>query len=281
MPVVVNWARPWPRDCGSASSRLDAGKSGGHAAGVADGVIMTDSKAQHAGAGLSFLFEPGERPDGGAFRAALRRCQAQAEIAHADVGTLEIVANGLTFDCDGLAPVVSSSVALPPAAYGFSQEPQCDRLEPVRLYPGAHLSGGLSLAPVTRALLALGAELAVGLPVRAVVWHPAGTAVEPQRFSRSVLAWLAGGAFPALGLTALTRLGDGIVVSRGLSHFAGQEVTVRGGTSSDPVAVASGVVDRIVRSGVPESLTEWTLEGQTFRAEPARHAGQILVWPAD
>ncbi|MBB4856955.1 hypothetical protein HNO88_000252 [Novosphingobium chloroacetimidivorans] len=236
-------------------------------------------KVQHAGAGLSFLFEAGQRPDAAVLRSALTSCQAQAQITREEPGALEIVANGLAFECQGLAPCEANPVGSPSATYGFSPEPSFDGLEAVQLHPGAHLSGGLTLAPVTRALLALSAELAVALPVRAVVWHPADAAIEPQRFSRSVLAWLAGGAFPALGLTALTQLGEGIVVSRGLRHFAGQEVTVRAGAES--LAVAAGAVDRIVRQGAPSSITEWVLDGRPFRAEPSRHAGQILVWPAD
>ncbi|VWX51933.1 hypothetical protein [Novosphingobium sp. 9U] len=240
---------------------------------------MIDQTAQLAAAGLSFLFEPGARPEVATFQTALAACQAQAQITREEGDAVEIVANGLTFECMGLAPGAASLADAPGAAYGFAEESSFEGLEAVQLHPGAHLSGGLTMAPVSRALLALAAELAVSLPVRGVIWHPADAAIEPQRFSRTVLAWLAGGAFPALGLTALTRLGEGIVVSRGLSHFAGQEVTVRGG--DDSLAVAVGAVDRIVRSGALASVTEWVIEGRPFRAEPARHAGQILVWPAD
>ena len=53
---------------------------------------------------------------------------------------------------------------------------------------------------------------------------PARTAIEPELFVRSVDAWLGGGAFPALGLVALTDTPEGGLISEGLTFFAGQEI---------------------------------------------------------
>jgi hypothetical protein len=165
---------------------------------------MVSSSAQRVGAGLSLLFAPGERPDVDALRAALEGCQTRAAIVHADepCGTADVIISGLVFEVDGLA----------------SSPSQVDAETAIRIVPGHALSGGVSLAPVTRALLALAAELAVSLPAQVVRWHPAATTIHAQAFSRSVLAWLAGGAFPAPGLVALTRLADGSIVSSGLAN---------------------------------------------------------------
>lgn len=218
--------------------------------------------------GLSFLFDEDARPDSAALRAALERGQARAEIVRDDgEGGCEIAASGLVFEVDGLRPAQSDGQS------GSA----------VRLYPAHHLSGGVKLVPVIRTMLALAAELAEALPVRAVVWHPAGREVAPPIFSRSVLAWLAGGAFPASVLTDLSELADGSLVTRGLAHFGGQEMTLRSPAEADPaerLSLAGHLVDRIVRDGPPAAYTEWTIRNHVLRAEPAPQAGRILVWPA-
>ncbi len=248
---------------------------------------MTYQSDEHARAGVSFLFRPGERPDRAALEQALAQCQAVASVTHDDgAGQVEVLASGLAFMCDGLNPASVDSTgpgfvasAVP---YGFSGEVDCGGHEAVRLYPGPHLSGGLALTPVVRALLALAAELAVSMPVAALYWQPADTLIEPRYFSRVVLAWLAGGAFPAAGLTAMTRLADGSVITRGLQHLIGYELTFRASASdSDAVSLsgAAAAVDHLVREGAPKPLSELTIAGERSQAEPAPHARPVLGWP--
>jgi len=243
---------------------------------------MNDTSIQRAGAGLSLLFAAGERPDGATLQAAVAACQAQASVTRTECGqgTAELVASGLMFEVDGLAPAPAQAALCTRDSYGFAAPCEFAALEAVRLYPGHHLSGGVMLAPVTRALLALAAELAVSLPVAAVQWHSADTTIEPSRFSRSVLAWLAGGTFPAPGLAALAQLEDGSVVSRGLAHFVGQELTLRGVEDPARLKVASRVVDHLVRHGPVQAFMQWHLHDLLLCAEPAREARQVLVWPA-
>lgn len=243
---------------------------------------MEGTSAQRVAAGLSLLFLPGERTDPAGLRHALEACQTQARLVreNEEGGRAELIANGLMFEIDGLAPGAGEQACSPRDSYGFAEAIKFEGLEAVRIYPGHHLSGGVSLDPVIRALLALAAELAVALPVRAVHWHPADTAIEPRAFSRAVLAWLAGGAFPALGLTALSALADGSVVSRGLAHFVGQELTLRGGAEAHRMKLAAQVVDQIVRNGPLHGYTEWRVQDTVLRAEPAREAKRIFVWPA-
>jgi hypothetical protein len=195
-------------------------------------------------------------------------------------GTVELIVGGLMFEVDGLAPGSAYAGQVPADIYGFPDVVLVEGQEAVRLLPGHHLAGGLSLAPVIRAMLALAAELAVSFPVTAVLWHPADTAIEPRAFSRLVLAWLAGGAFPAMGLTALTAMADGSVVSRGLAHFVGQEMTLRGERNAPDLKLAAQVVDRIVQEGPLHAFTQWRVHDTLVCAEPAREARQILVWRA-
>lgn len=236
---------------------------------------MASTSLDRIGAGLSLLFAPGERPRLDALLAALEDCQTQATIAHVhpDRGAADVIVSGLIFEVDGLAVASLTDIS--------DDLPSAEAEDAIRLFPGHSLSGGLSLAPVSRALLALAAELAVNLPVQAVRWHPGGTTSEASAFSRSVLAWLVGGSFPAAALVELTPLADGSVASCGLAHFVGQEVTVRGGDGIDGIQLAGAVVNRLVRDGPLAAFTQWRLLNTLMNAEPARQAKQILVWRAD
>lgn len=243
---------------------------------------MTDSMdLQRAAAGLSFLFRPGERPDELGLRAVLAASSADVQVVGESAGTLELVSRGLTFDVDGLVPRPACPAPMARDGHGFAQQPDVAALEAVRLYPGHHLSGGLATAPVVHAMLALAAEIATGLPVQVVVWHPAEIAIEPGRFAHGALAWLAGGAFPAASLAALAPLADGSVVTRGLAHFVGQEIAVRGraGEGADQtLRVAAGVADRMVRQGRVESVCEYTVDGEVLQLEPSTRGHQVWVW---
>ncbi|MET1756282.1 hypothetical protein ABVV53_12560 [Novosphingobium sp. RD2P27] len=249
------------------------------------GARMNITSVERSRAGLSLLFAPGERPDVSAMTAMLDACQTYATITRTDpaAGAVEIVAGGLAFDMDGLAPTRGEAVDSPLDHHGFADLPDFRLLEGVRLYPGHHLSGGMALSPVVRALLALAAEIAVGLPVRAVLWHPAHAATEPRAFSHSVLAWLAGGAFPTQSLTALSCHADGTVISRGLGHFSGQEAIVSGMEQSTPEAtlrIVAQVVGHLAQAAPLEALTELRIQNVPFCAEPAQLGTRVLVWPA-
>jgi len=239
---------------------------------------MESTRAQRIGAGLSLLFAPGARPSLDDLRAGLEACQTEAAIVHADEahGVADVIVSGLVFELDGLQPAPALEASSSPDHTTSPAD-----WEAVRMFPGHALSGGLAMAPVSRALLALAAELAGHLPVEAVQWHPARTTIEAAVFSRSVLAWLAGGAFPAPGLVALTQLADGSVVSRGLAHFVGQEVTLRQVSEAQGVKLAAQIVDRLVREGPLPELTQWRVAGTLVNAEPAREAKQVLVWAAE
>ncbi len=243
---------------------------------------MSDSVTARAAAGVSFLFRAGERPDDAAWRAAVEACQARAQMVSANsaAGSAEVVLDGLTFDVDGLAPAPADILYNPPKS-GLGGEADLVGLEAVRLYPGHHLSGGLGMVPVVRALIALAAETAMRLPARAVCWHAADTVVGPQGFAHSAWAWLAGGAFPARVLTALTVLADGSVASRGLAHFTGQEMTLRckpDEGAEQALCLAERIVSHLVLHGRIAAITETEVAGETLCFEPAQRADHVWIW---
>src|SRR5690606_20863759 len=119
------------------------------------------------------------------------------------------------------------------------------------------------------------------LSVKALCWHPAQSWMEPGYFNRIVTGWLPGGAFPALGLTALRKNAEGSYDSTGLSFFVGQELRVESRGEERPEMVsqrASSVIDHIVRHGRLTSLYHLdTPSGETVLAEPMRDGRQVNV----
>ena len=141
-----------------------------------------------------------------------------------DIGWVELLSNGLTFDCTGLAP--GPSAALPERGHSFGLTPEMDFAgsQAITLVPGPHLTSGGAMFPVVRCLAWLGALLADLEGAQAVCWHAARSYNAPAHFRTSVLRWIEGGAFPALGLTALVPTADGGLASEGLALFTRQEV---------------------------------------------------------
>lgn len=218
--------------------------------------MKPDETVVRRGAGLSFLFAHGHRPDAAAI-AALASGQGDLvgfSISHRPAEHpywLELLALGLTFDLAGLAPGVHAQVDRP--AHGFAM-PAADAaaLEAVVIRPGPHLAAGGTLLPVIRAMAAIGCELARLDGVAGVGWLPAGTVMSPDYYLRAVGGWLRGGAFPALGLTALVRTAGGDVRSDGLSFFVGHELaleTLAGESPADTSKLALRLIHHLVENG--------------------------------
>ena len=235
--------------------------------------------------GLSLIFGAGHRPNADDVARLAEHGGARAfSISHRPGtydGWLELLVHGLTFDLVGLAPAACAPPAAVAHHYGFA-DGAVPAGEAIWLRPGAHLSGGENLLPVVRAAAALGAALA-GLPGgSALVWHPARTAVEPGWFRRTVDEWLAGGGFPALGLTALVRENDGAVRSEGLAFFTGQELRLEmpgGSDSSRSGKIAVRLIHTLVEDGAVLSGVEFQgPDGERLRAEPADNGRVLRVW---
>lgn len=145
-------------------------------------------------------------------------------------------------------------------------------LEGLLLMPGPHIAAGPALMPVVRVMCGLAARLATLDGVRAVCWRPAGSWIEPGYFARTVSAWLEGGAFPALGLTALVRTADGGLESEGLCFFIGQELRVEpvaGELASATARIAVRALDMLVRAGRQDETRQFAgPSGETLVIEP-------------
>lgn len=241
-------------------------------------------------AGLSLLFPTGTRPTVQDIVRLFETSAASglaARISHipqSEQGWVEILASGLTFDLRGLAPGQPASPAQgdePRFRYGFEGALDADELEAIELVPSGHIAAGAGLLPVLRTMAGLAANLALHLPVAAVAWHSAQTLMEPRYFSRIVLNWLSGGAFPALGLTALVPAGDGSIASSGLAHFTGQEMQLEGRADepqADTVKLAIRLIDYLVREGRLDAPHTIEAGDTTLLAEPSQVGRLVLVW---
>jgi hypothetical protein len=243
---------------------------------------------------ISLLFTTGERPRAAAISEHARQkggFSVSLEPAARGSGTrwpgepacwLELVANGLTFDLAGLAPGPAGDEPPSGHTYGLPDGIQSERLEAIALRPGPHLAGGATMLPVVRSLAVLGASLA-GLPnARAVIWHAARSWCSPGHFSETVLHWIDGGVFPALGLAALVAMPDGGMRSEGMALFAGQELRIEPELAEDRAA-GSRLGVRLLhwlfehgRLSGPQALTG--PNGEKLRLEPSPNGRFVRVW---
>lgn len=253
------------------------------------------TEAQSRATGLYMVFSAGTRPDAATLRAAVAdipRIRVSHDPEVADDGSvvdeavptdwLELLIDGLTFDCLGLAPAAPAD--LPPAAHRFDvpEGLQLDSCEALELRPGPHLSGGERSLPIVRTLAGLASMLAGKLEGFAgVIWPPASSFVGVGFFRSTVDAWLSGGPFPALGLTAFTRTMDGGLQSIGLDWFIGQEVRIEPGLAEDaPSAIRLGIrlVNQLVASGPigrPEEITG--PDGHPLRLVPSEDGRLVCI----
>jgi hypothetical protein len=198
---------------------------------------------------VSLLFAPGERSSVAQIRALAAAdpsfhvsfdpedCENRAAGDPAE-RWLEVLANGSTFDIEGLAP--GSPQPVPPSTnrYGLPADFNGRGLEAISLRPGRLISTAGPKLSVARGLACLAAVLADLPGVVAVGWHAARTLSAANHFRGSVLRWVNGGAFPGLGLTALDPTPDGGMRSDGLALFNGQELRLAPELARDRAAGA-------------------------------------------
>lgn len=194
----------------------------------------------------------------------------------------ELLVEGLTFDCTGLAPGPVDPQPLAGPVLGLKSMPAG---EVVSIAPGPHLAGGAGLVPVLRALAGLGVQLASLPGVLAAVWSPAGSWIEPELFRRAITNWLQGGAFPALTLTALKRESNGAMVSRGLTLLTGQELRFEPDKrlpAARMARLAVRLIHELVQSGPLATERDFVgPDGEHLLAVPVRNATEVRVLVSD
>ena len=180
----------------------------------------------------------------------------------ADAGWIELLSDGLTFDLAGLAP--GPVIAAPAIANWYGVKPLPGGCSAITLAVGPHLAGAEHLLPVVRVAAALVASLSALPGVRSVCWLPADCATRPDWFATAVHAWINGGPFPALALSALERGEQGILTSRGLDFLIGREFRLTGCSDiapEDAARIAIRLTDWLVAHGAPATPRDVELEG--------------------
>jgi len=212
-------------------------------------------------------------PAGPAMRISHRPADAQ--------GWLELSSGDGAYELSGLAPARAAPTPVPRLVFDLPRDIGRFGFEAVSLAPGAHLAGGGALLPMARMLIGLAARLARDLPVTAVCWNPACSWMAPRYFGRVVSNWLAGGVFPALGLTGVRRRKDGALESSGLAFFTGQELRVpRRGEEpgSETTQLAARIIDYLVRRGPLERREGVTgPTGEALILEPSPDGRRVTV----
>ena len=234
------------------------------------------------------MFAAGQRPDAAALDAlAAASVDDDARFpvafhitAHGaeEEGWVELLAMGLAFDCLELAPRRAIRHAGPGQLLGLDSVPEG---EVIVLQPGPHLMDGAGLLPVVRMLAGLGVALSTLPGALAVCWGPAGTCMAPDYYQRVVGNWLAGGAFPALGLTMLHRTADGAMESRGLAFMTGQELRFepdRRLVAAAVARIAMRLIHSLIESGPLTQPADFSgPDGERLRLEPIRNGRQLRV----
>ena len=161
--------------------------------------------------------------------------------------------------------------------------PAPQECEAVALRLGPHLAAGGNSQPLMRGLLAVACDLVRQFEgCIAVAWGPAGTAIGPRFFESVVSAWLDGGPFPALGLTAFVETPDSALESVGLGFWIGQELRIEPPLSADRIAATRlgiRLVNHLVITGAPaEDDRIIAPDGTRLVLRPSRSRAVISVW---
>ena len=150
---------------------------------------------------------------------------------------LELLRDGLMFDLRGLGP--GPAPPFPHIEHKFDLEkiPGSLSYEALHLTLGHHLLGGERSVPIVKGLIAVARDLVHHFDgLEAIVWPPSRSAIGRRFFESVSTAWIEGGTFPALGLTAFQETIDGALQSVGLDFWIDQELRIEPPLSGDKIA---------------------------------------------
>lgn len=197
--------------------------------------------------------------------------------------SIELLREGLTFDLIGLAPGAPTTLPVFVHPFDLPAIPTKEECETVLLRLGPHLAGGGASLPLMRGLLALGSEVTRQFEdIIAVGWGHANTVIGRRFFESVTSAWLDGGPFPALGLTAFVEAADSAVESVGLAFWIGQELRIEPPLAADRTAATRlgiRLVNHLVLTG---GLTRddriIAPDGMRLLLRPSENRALISVW---
>jgi len=230
---------------------------------------------------LSLVFSDGQRPRLDSLVSLAGRTRgpvpfALSHIPGEEENWVELLASGLTFDCSGLAPDAPAAMPGKGALLGLHEIPPG---EAIALEPSPHLAEGRGLLPVVRALVGLGSQIGELPGFQAAFWQPAQCWMAAKYFRGIAAEWLAGGAFPGLGLVSLQRERDGAMISVGLDYLIDQEIYFAANRRLEPASaarIAVRLIHSLVASGPLKSASEFVgPEGEVLLVEPI-HLGRRL-----
>ncbi len=196
---------------------------------------------------------------------------------------LELLREGLTFELSGLARGKTSPFPAIRHRFDLDATPASTAFEAVRLMPGQHLAGAERSIPVIKGMLGLARDFVHHFDeLAAVVWPPSASAIGRRYFESISTAWLEGGAFPALGLTAFRETEEGALQSEGLAFWIDQEIRIEPPIANDKVA-ATRLGIRLVNQlilvgGVEESERIVAPDGTPLVIRPSRNGKFVQVW---
>jgi hypothetical protein len=246
---------------------------------------------------LHLLFAVGKRPDCDAIRdfvshhpavvlshdtLPLAETQGEAVWPGQQVW-LELLRYGLTFDVAGLAPGPASAFPEVVHRFDLADLPQADRFESITITPGPHLAAAGRSLPVMKAMLALACDLTRHFDhLEAVCWAPSRSAIGRRYFESVIAAWLEGGPFPALGLTAFVEADGDALASVGLDFWIGQELRIEPPLGVDKVAATRlgiRIINHLVLAGGLTAIDRITApDGSRLVMEPLPRQKTIRVW---
>ena len=237
---------------------------------------------------MLLLFPRGERPDvatlltivSGTERTAVTNTLGEDDPALPQ--GIELLRDGMTYDLLGAAPGPGIALPLLDSRLGVSREVAEGEHEALALQPGPHLVPGARTMPVVRTMMGIAAMIVAHLPgLRAIGWPAAGTVIGPDFFVSSMTAWLAGGAFPALGLTAFSPVAGGGLRSEGLAFFTGQELHLATELAGDRAAgtrLGVRLVNQLVGHGqVTTAEAIVGPEGERLTLEPSPDSRTVRI----
>jgi hypothetical protein len=246
---------------------------------------------------LHLLFATGKRPDCDAIRDFVSHHPA-VELSHDTLPLaetqgeavwpgqqvwIELLRYGLTFDVAGLAPGPSSAFLDCAHRFDLADLPQADKFEAITLNPGPHLASAGRSLPVMKAMLALACDLTRHFDnLEAICWAPSRSAIGRRYFESVTAAWLEGGPFPALGLTAFVEADGEALESVGLDFWIGQELRIEPPLGADKVAATRlgvRIINHLVLAGGLAAIDRITApDGSRLVMEPLPRLKTIRVW---
>jgi hypothetical protein len=134
-----------------------------------------------------------------------------------------------------------------------------------------------------KAMLALACDLTRHFDhLEAICWVPSRSAIGRRYFESVIAAWLEGGPFPGLGLTAFVEADGGALASVGLDFWIGQELRIEPPLGADKVAATRlgiRIINHLVLAGGLTAADRITApDGSRLVMEPLPRQKIIRVW---